>query len=137
PLRSSTDEARGLAHDNQRAARPRLQTVLTSTEAAPAHGRRKRAVNDVQYELTLQRLMMCAELLVTLDLDGFLGRIEACEAVGPLMDSTRWMELSAKGATDALRKVKNVARAARELQRVFREAWPERAARIETEVANG
>lgn len=90
-------------------------------------------MRNSEYAVTQHHLMMCVEFLVTLDLDEFINQIEMSEAMGPLLNPTAWMRLNALGGGEALRKVKAVAKEARELQKVFCEAWPEKAARLRKE----
>lgn len=72
-------------------------------------------MDDEQYSLTQHQLFIIARIVNTLDLEGFLSRIDDAEAIGPFVDPTLFI----RGA-DRLAQVKDIALAAQHLQEVVR-----------------
>jgi hypothetical protein len=70
-------------------------------------------MTDVDYIITQERLRFIADLVTTINLDGFLQRIEEAEAIGPIAHPMLYIKAAAK-----LDGIKRIAEAARELQRV-------------------
>ena len=74
-------------------------------------------MNDADYKLTQDRLVLLAQFAVTdLDLEGFLERIRHSETMAPLLDPTVWMKGSGK-----LYAIRNLAQTALEFQKAARE----------------
>jgi hypothetical protein len=68
-------------------------------------------MTDAEYLQTQRQLVLLAQIVDSLDLDGFLRRIEVAESVGPILNPTLYTE----GAENLL-KVKGLARACKVFQ---------------------
>jgi hypothetical protein len=53
-------------------------------------------MTDDEYELMQQQVLFLGSILVQMDLDGFLARIEHAHAVGPILDPTLYRAAMAK-----------------------------------------
>jgi hypothetical protein len=71
-------------------------------------------MDDWRYADTQHWLLIVANMVAGLDLDGFLQRIEQSEAAGPVLDPTLYALASGK-----LAKVKRLAEAAKVLRDEF------------------
>jgi hypothetical protein len=69
-------------------------------------------MDNAQYEATYRTLQILAIVVVDMDLEGFLARIETAEAAGPVLDPTLYRE-----AGEKLAEVKALAEACK----VFRD----------------
>lgn len=69
-------------------------------------------MTDAEYALTQERLLLVARMVSSMDLDGFLRRIEQAETAAPVLDPTLYARGGAR--LDAIRRI---AEAAREFQR--------------------
>lgn len=72
-------------------------------------------MTDAEYEFTHQVVLNIARSLMTLDLTGFINRIENAQAVGPIMDPTMYrkalrnlssLEIVAKALLDCQQEIK-------------------------------
>lgn len=72
-------------------------------------------MDDEQYELTQNGLMMLARLVNEIDLGGFLERISQAEALAPIIDPTLYMQ-----AGPRLEKIKRLAQALLPFQQEIR-----------------
>ncbi len=70
-----------------------------------------------EYSTTQSHLLLVANLLTRLDLDGFIETAQRSLAVGPLLDPTVYMR-----ASNRLDAVVRIARAATKVQKALREA---------------
>lgn len=69
-------------------------------------------MNDADYTSTQYQLMVLATIVSSLDLDGFLKRIDMAEAAGPMLDPTVY-----RAAMTNLTSVKRLASAANEFRK--------------------
>lgn len=72
-------------------------------------------MTDEEYLTVQHQLQAIGGLILGMDLDGFLERIERAETLTPVLDPTLWM----RGA-DKLREVREIAEAVRSVQTVAR-----------------
>jgi hypothetical protein len=73
-------------------------------------------MNDHEYFNTQGQIMVLAKLTLDLNMDWFLNRIAAAEAIGPILNPTLY-----RAAGGNLDKIKRIAEAVRNLQRVASE----------------
>ena len=74
-------------------------------------------MTDAEYAVVQEQLLAVSGVLWGLDLQGFLARIEHCETLAPVLDPTLYICGARK-----LERIKRLAVAAREMQRVVEEA---------------
>jgi hypothetical protein len=72
-------------------------------------------VNDEEYMTVQTQLQAIGGLVLGMDLDGFLERIDRAETLTPILNPTLWM----RGA-EKLREVREIAEAVRDVQKVAR-----------------
>jgi hypothetical protein len=68
-------------------------------------------MTDAEYLQTQRQLVLLAQIVDSLDLDGFLQRIGVAESVGPILNPTLYTE-----GAENLARVKGLARACKALQ---------------------
>jgi hypothetical protein len=72
-------------------------------------------VKDAEYTQTQERLLLLVPFVVSLDLEGFLERINECESIAPIINPTLYMQ-----GRDKLDEVTGLARALLSAQRGIR-----------------
>jgi hypothetical protein len=72
-------------------------------------------VTDEEYLIVQNQLQAIGGLVLGMDLDGFVARIDRAQTLTPILDPTLWM----RGA-EKLREVREIAEAVRDLQCVAR-----------------
>lgn len=76
----------------------------------------KDRMNNDEYQSTQKRLVIMANQIEEMDLDGFLDRIEVADTMGSILDPTLYMR-----TIDDMNRVKRLAKAFKNVQSVFKE----------------
>jgi hypothetical protein len=69
-------------------------------------------MTDEQYQATQGQLMVLAQVVQEMDLSGFLGRIEYCHALGPMLHPTEYRDTLYDGRAETLDVIREGAIAA-------------------------
>ena len=80
--------------------------------ASEAPSKEPRRMTDEDYIQVQGQLMLLAQAVQEMDLDGFRNRIEECQALGPILNPTEYRAAMYDGRADTLDVIREVAIAA-------------------------